>query len=209
MGQYYIPTIISVDGEINTLYSHDFGSGSKLTEHSWVGNYLVNAIYSKIHKQPATIAWIGDYSDEGKKEYEKSDELYTQTIDYRDFKKYYKIAWGKSEKYFLPKSNFSDKDFDVFTDDTKGMFLVNHTIKRYLDLEKYIEQCSIKDKDGDAWCLNPLSLLTACGNGRGGGDFHHGHTGYKDVGAWAFHLLEYTDEIPGGYMEAEFSFIED
>jgi hypothetical protein len=59
------------------------------------------------------------------------------------------------------------------------------------------------------WCLSPLPLLTACGNGRGGGDFYKDHIGFSDVGTWAFQLVEYTDHIPKGYQNAEICFRED
>ncbi len=37
---------------------------AKLTEHSWVGNHLVDGICQNlILKGPAQVAWIGDYAD--------------------------------------------------------------------------------------------------------------------------------------------------
>lgn len=211
MGQYYTPTIISVDGEFKTLYSYEFESGLKLMEHSWVGNEFVNAVYSRIHKQRAIIAWIGDYSDDSKKDYETGDEPFTRTIPHKDFIRYYKLAMSEKKIHLIHASEFSKADLNIFKQKTKSMYLVNHTEKRYLDLTKYIKRCRYKNnpKDKYYWCINPLPLLTACGNGRGGGDYREGHPGYKDVGVWAFHTLEYTDMIPAGYAEAVYSFSED
>jgi len=209
MGQYYVPVIISVDGESKRLNSHAFDSGLKLMEHSWVGNEFVNAVISRIHNQRAVIAWIGDYSNDSKKDYETGEEPFTRTLPHKEFMKYYRLAWGDRKKNIIAPSEFSEQDCNIFTHDTRGMFLINHTEKRYLDLTKYIEDCRVKDKTEDYyWCVNPLPLLTACGNGRGGGDYHEEHPCYKDVGSWAFHTLEYTDRIPDGYAEAVFTFAE-
>ena len=41
MGQYYKP--INLDDK-QWLYSHDFGDGLKLMEHSWIGNDFVGAV---------------------------------------------------------------------------------------------------------------------------------------------------------------------
>jgi len=43
MGQYYKP--ISID-KMTFLYSHDYGNGLKLMEHSYIGNNLVNTVES-------------------------------------------------------------------------------------------------------------------------------------------------------------------
>lgn len=211
MGQYYTPTIISADGVVKTLCSHEFGSGSKLMEHSWIGNEFVNAVYSRIYKQRAAVAWIGDYSDDSKKDYEDGEEPFTLTLSHKDFIRYYKIAMSENKKHMTHPDEFTDTDFNILTHQTKGMYLVNHTHSRYLDLTKYIKRCRYKEdpKEKYYWCVNPLPLLTACGNGRGGGDYHKVHPCYKDVGAWAFHTLEYTDEVPDSYVEAVYSFSED
>lgn len=48
MGQYYMPTLISQDGTIHSLYSHFYGNGLKLMEHSYIGNDFVNAVCTQI-----------------------------------------------------------------------------------------------------------------------------------------------------------------
>ena len=45
----------------------------------------------------------------------------------------------------------------------------------------------------------PLPLLTAVGNGRGGGDFQDGD-GIEFVGTWAWHLL--------AFLKADIAFVE-
>ena len=56
--------------------------------------------------------------------------------------------------------------------------------------------------------VNPLPLLTACGNGRGGGDYHDCYPDYDKVGTWAFDIIECTDARPEGYEKYEPCFTE-
>ena len=90
---------------------------------------------------------------------------------------------------------------------------------RYIDLAEYIRQNKwttagswnngVFDPN-DTWemCINPLPLLTACGNGRGGGDYHDCYPDYDKVGIWAFDLIECTDVCPEDYAQYEPCFTE-
>lgn len=83
-----------------------------------------------------------------------------------------------------------------------GKYLVNHTIEAYLDCDKYKARCN-----NNGWILHPLPLLTAVGNGLGGGDYYGIH---KDqVGGWAWCTISVEDDIPVGYEELEYIFRED
>jgi len=208
MEQYYEPTIIYQDGSIASLYSHAYGSGLRLMDHSWISNYLVNAVYSKILNKPRRIAWIGDYS---KDEYETCGEAYTKHLGLEDFMKCYSHVWKyEDEKESIPPSMYTQEDLNLINDKTKEMYLVNHDLKEYLDLGSYIERCTVKDGNWAGWCVNPLPLLTACGNGRGGGDFYCNDTniGHEQVGIWAFDELELTSAIPDSYHECSYTFVE-
>jgi hypothetical protein len=66
--------------------------------------------------------------------------------------------------------------------------LVNHTKKLYI---RYDE---MPDKDG--WVINPLPLMTACGNGRGGGDYHSQYPDFDKVGSWAGDVLSIEMAVP-------------
>jgi hypothetical protein len=50
-------------------------------------------------------------------------------------------------------------------------------------------------------------LLTAEGNGRGGGDFEG--IGEKFVGTWARDIISVEKELPKGYKQIRPNFIED
>ena len=208
MGQYYMPTLIAEDGTVSTLYSHQYDNGLKLMEHSYIGNKFVNAVLTQLWKHPMKVAWIGDYSND---EY---GDPYEVKLPHEEFMRYYGIAWGKDEQDYRihPKAR-------CVVGLKSSAFLVNHTQKCYIDLAEYIRQNKwttagswnngVLDPN-DTWemCINPLPLLTACGNGRGGGDYHECYPDYDKVGIWAFDLIECTDVRPEGYEKYEPCFTE-
>ena len=79
-----------------------------------------------------------------------------------------------------------------------GKFIVNHSLKKYIDCDKYYKE----SLDGDGWCIHPLSLLTALGNGRGGGDYYDGYVNANKVGYWAGDLISIEDEAPKNNEES-------
>lgn len=64
MGQYYNP--LSLD-KLQYVYSHEYGNGLKLMEHSYVGNNFVGVVERLIAKGGEwfgdRIVWAGDYAD--------------------------------------------------------------------------------------------------------------------------------------------------
>ena len=67
-------------------------------------------------------------------------------------------------------------------------YIVNHTKKQYV--VKYYESLSV---------IHPLPLLTAEGNGSGGGDYRGNNE--ELVGTWARNVISMEEEIPAGYQE--------
>ena len=103
-------------------------------------------------------------------------------------------------------------------------YLVNHTNQTYIDMEEYIQRNQWhesgtwtkrykngrvvkKHYDYDC-CIHPLPLLTACGNGRGGGDYHDCLPDYDKVGTWAFCEIELTGKRPKDYEQVMYHFTE-
>lgn len=85
----------------------------------------------------------------------------------------------------------------------KKKYLINHTINEYFEIGKYIEK-----NDRNGWCLHPLPILTACGNGQGGGDYIS-PVGQEDVGKWAYDLIEFSYDLPGdNYQEVVYFFVD-
>ena len=82
-----------------------------------------------------------------------------------------------------------------------GRYIVNHTKKEYVDKK----ECP-KDKDG--WIIHPLPLLTAQGNGQGGGDYYTEDDSELFIGTWAGDSLEVTSKKPQYMRKIRPNFIE-
>ena len=231
MGQYYKPYLQFADGKEeaynsqNVIYKTLHGTapdegpckfteeggfwhpagyfdtfiGLKLLEHSWYGNDLVNGILERIEGRPARIAWVGDYADA--ESYFREVDGYTPEV--------YEKVWGHSgESGCLP-----DMPFPAMPGDHPNGCLVNHSKGLFIDLSAYRDAAKAKS-DGRWWCVHPLPLLTAIGNGRGGGDYFQwncltgacGNAKNSDmVGSWAMDLIEYTPGKPdGGCVEVDY-----
>ena len=80
-------------------------------------------------------------------------------------------------------------------------YLYNEDKNQFVDKDK-----SPKDKDN--WQIHPLPLLTAQGNGMGGGDYNYPDPDYL-VGLWSFDSIIPCDEVPEGAEEIVFNLIED
>jgi len=91
---------------------------------------------------------------------------------------------GTETNLFLtqkPKNLYGQPMLGNYAEDVKQFrYIVNHTTKQYVDkYGKYV---------------HPLPLLTAEGNGRGGGDY----SGLDEtlVGIWARHVISVESELP-------------
>lgn len=188
MGQYYKP-VLKQDGIIKVfsmdVIGDDGWNGAKLMEHSWWDNSFLRAIGSKLYKKRGQVSWVGDYSD-----YDSYKKLTRKTFKEVSYSK----IWGNEA---LPEHSIEPSEFRF---DNK--FICNHTKKKYLDLKYYYE-----DSDADGWCINPLSLLTALGNGAGGGDYAGD---FEDVvGTWAWDEISIEDIVPSDYCPIEIYFKEE
>ena len=110
MGQYYKAVILDKNKKtVNKwLLSHDFGSGLKLMEHSWVENEFVKSFERLILNKPEHVVWGGDYADKCKG---------LQTNVYDRCKDSNKVA--------------KDEVYPVSVLDSR--FVINHTKKVYVD----------------------------------------------------------------------------
>lgn len=171
MGQYYQP-VIEMDGKI-TVYNRDID-----------GEYTMAKLTEHSWwKNPLMIA-ISEmfYQKQGRLiwcgDYAEDDEVRYTNMTVKEI-------WDKGAG--LKATNFN---FD-------NLYLCNHERKQYLDLAKYKK----KSTDKDGWCLHPLSLLTAVGNGRGGGDYHDCYPNFNKIGIWAWDMISLEETIPEGYVE--------
>lgn len=165
MGQYY-NAMIQINGK-NDVFNHYVDGEymmAKLMEHSWWENAFVLAVASKLWRTKGRLAWVGDYADE----------------EDANWKDEFKAAHGGDEaSKVLTYNGFR----------LEGKIFINHDKKIFIDLDKYKEK--LKDFE---WIINPVSLLTAVGNGKGGGDFYKSGRGYELVGTWTWDIVEITDE---------------
>ena len=172
MGQYYMP-VIKNGRKINKVYSHDFNNGLKLTEHSYIGNNFVNVVANYLVENPSKLYWCGDYAEE--------DDFNTK----KEFETVYNFAWNsEGERTTLKNTN---TEFDW----SKDWYFVNNTKKEYLLMPKYEE---------DKWTYSPISLLTAIGNGRGGGDYEKEDM-LSVVGYWAGDIVYLSTQKPECYYD--------
>lgn len=171
------------------LENRDYGNynGLKLLEHSWIGNSFMDSISNLIYKNPIRVAWVGDYADD----FNWSSEIKDQRPDPRVL---HKEVW---------KSEIEEEDIEYKKFDYKGKYLCNHTMGLAVNFDVYMGMC--KDKYGE--CIHPLSLLTACGNGLGGGDYYEEFPDAYCVGVWCNDLISIEDKLPKGFTEVEYHFI--
>jgi hypothetical protein len=165
MGQYYTAVLKSGNGR---LKGYEILGSLKLTEHSYFNNYLVNAICNKLLERPYKVGWVGDYADKEDLNYDK------KMVDFMEAN--------------INIINVSDKPYKF---DHTNKVLLNHTKKQKIHLGKYYEE----NKElwwENYWCIHPLPLLTAMGNGKGGGDYFGENQ--DAVGTWANDLLEIVVE---------------
>lgn len=194
MGQYYFP-VLSRDGKktFTSYRAKDLG-GLKLMEHSWWCNNLTCAISKKIYKKPQHVWWCGDYAVDRLYDKEK-DEYYVDPETEEPLKTVYDVAWGEHRE---PKRVTSDFTLD-------GKFLCNHTKKIYMDCDEYFN--APQNKSWENWVIHPLPLLTAVGNGQGGGDYWS-EEGKSDVGSWAGDKISVRDVPIKGYKKVFYNFVE-
>jgi hypothetical protein len=166
MGQYYRLAFKHDNEQVvfNDRYiaNHDYIM-AKLMEHSWMKNPLMIAVAREMYKNPMRLIWCGDYAEPEEVTDETSGEVEFDQIWCED----------STHKFYEVTNKF----------EYMGKWFCNHDKKLAIPLDKYIEQSTNKD----GWCVCPFSLLTAIGNGRGGGDYHGVNVGW--VGDWAWKLI--------------------
>lgn len=174
--------------------------------------------------------------DEKKKIYavimESNDDDYGQEFDsevfgnYEDAKAYWKqhvdtelhddeMSWA-ADAYdngdFDPKEYELIKTENYFSFELRGWNkYVTWSIEEKEVLKKYkleAPKASLFAERTGGWKINPLPLLTASSNGRGGGDYFPESGFENNVGAWVNDLLEVKWDKPENYEEVQYFFRE-
>jgi hypothetical protein len=203
MGQYYLPIIlkdkVSKDDSEQVLafmYSHEYGgNGSKLMEHSWIGNPFVetfeNLLSPRGKFKKMRVVWAGDYAD-GEPELTHTDD--------------------KGREVEVNLFGLCDKETNKIkprtVKETKYRFIFNHDTKEFVDKDKCPVNEVYKDREGKEWpfTIHPLPLLTCEGCFRGGGDFHNESNTF--VGKWARNRISVGNKILKGFTEIIPNFVE-
>ncbi len=165
MGQYY--KFINIDKKEEPKESVVF---AKLTEHSYIGNNYCASVLSLLSNEwkGDRIIHIGDYAEDG-------DGAVTD-----DFIKTIKKQENLNKLY---NNSFRD----VKPSKLKEIrYVYNHDKKEYIDLYKQpIQWCYIKNNELGVSKFDSFALLTACGNGLGGGDYNENLVNSDKIGLWA------------------------
>lgn len=179
--------VIMQDGVVN--YTNRKVEGvdyimAKLTEHSYFNNFLIDSVADKIHNHKAKIAWVGDYANE-------PGDLDCTTADV-DYEK----CWGDKclDRNEVHQALKLCKRFAY-----RNRYLVNHDKGVYISFNDYR-----KNAKGKKWVMSPISLLTAIGNQRGGGDYYG--LNEDKVGSWAWDEISIEDKKPYGYTQLNIFF---
>lgn len=180
MGQYYKPIFLNEKNKpVSFAYSHDFGCGLKLMEHSWMKNDFVRFIEKQLIDNPQKLVWAGDYADkenpstiteqEIKVLADETNEYWNSDVLRKEGVNLYSLSDCVAK--LVHNEDVEDKYKHTFSEKTisplKLKYLINYDKKEFVDKSK----CA-KDKDG--WQIHPLPLLTCqegcCG--MGGGDYY-------------------------------------
>lgn len=181
MGQYYKPTIQAIKYEDNrkevrklfVIDPYDLDYGVKLCEHthrnSEVVRLVTNLMYELNKQDWATqLVWLGDYSNPS---FGEKTDLYHEL-------KYTNVQFRKEDGVIV---SAMVEGFDGVIDMTQDHhYLVNHDRHEYINTAENVGAYS------------QLALLTADGNGKGGGDYWGKN--WRDVGLWRYHEISVMDK---------------
>lgn len=212
MGQYYKPIFLTENNKPKTfVYSHDFGSGLKLMEHSWMLNPFVRFVEKQLMIEPQKLVWAGDYADNEAPETITNEEIKALAKEDSEYWTSERLKKEGANLYSLSdtvgKLTHDERVEDKYNHKFKviapltAKYIVNHDRKEFVNKTKVP-----KDKDG--WRIHPLPLLTCEGNNRGGGDFR-GESSL--IGLWARNTIGVVSnkaDIPKGYKEIVFNLVE-
>lgn len=163
MGQYYTPVIIK-DDKIKTFNCYDYDNGAKLMEHSYLRNNFTEVVVKQLLNKKARLAWVGDYAEPS----DVKNELAEKFIE----------AERKDAQYRIkPKHNPMENSY--------GLVFINHSKEEFFYMDEYVKQVYDLQR---GFVIHPLPLLTAIGNGKGGGDYRGALSNL--VGTWACDEIE-------------------
>lgn len=182
MGQYYRVVFYNYDITNKVLIelcliSYDFKEGAKLMEHSYTNTYLLNTVEFLLCNDSLL------YKD-----------CYIKWCgDYADNELNEEInLYHLCDNDIIEKSRTTINNLKQNTINYR--YIVNHSKKIYIDKH------SLKNE------IHPLPLLTADGNGRGGGDYKGNNS--ELCGSWIGDIITMETTLPENYQEFNPNFYE-
>ena len=184
MGQYYKGILLDKNKEnvIGWVSSYKYSNGAKLMEHSWVDSDFVKSFENLICNNPMPVVWGGDYAD-------GEPGVFMIYDNEEHLVNLYSMCEDITE--LNPSKTLDNK---------KSRYVINHDTKEFID-KKMIT------KNSYGWQIHPLPLLTAEGNGRGGGDYM-GEDTNNIIGSWARCSISVSEKLPKEYKELNFNLME-
>ena len=195
MGQYFKAVVINGD----SLKTFSPWGYRKIMEHAHLMNATVNQVMEEILDKPSKVLWVGDGTalpedTFGMASHEDWMALLSRIRNTKD-----EPEWDCEEPEF--RADISYEELKERIERLTSAMLVNHTKHCFIDLSK------LKGKPGqNGDIIHPLPLLTALGNGRGGGCYYG--TEMEQVGSWAHDIIEVSFTKPEGFKESIIRFIE-
>jgi len=195
MGQYY--KIVNLTKKLVI----ESNSGLKLMEWNWIGNSTVSFLLSMLEDKwkEDRIIIVGDYyieNDDDYFGYNRQD--FKQIREPGTYDVFYYGLFDAEKVLGFKEIKYNDNEVKQIK---KGYF-INETDKVFCDISKM-------PKDRNNWQVSPTILL-ACGNGRGGGDYRDCYPHHQHVGSWAGCNISFSKTKPDEkiYIEKVYVFIE-
>ena len=195
MGQHY--KIVNLDKK-KVIKPSGF---LKLMEWNWVGNKTVSILLKLLKKEwlGDRVVIVGDYYNEDDDDYFgfNKEDFKTKEED----KEYYRGLYDVDEIFGWNEANIKEHLFELETEGpVETGYLINETRKLFCDIAK------IPQNDG--WRVSATVLL-ACGNGRGGGDYRSENPDSEKIGDWAGEKISFSIKRPSDkYIEKQYYFEE-
>ena len=222
MGQYYKGVILKNDKKtiVGYVYAHDYNCGLKLTEHSYIDNPVVNVVLNYLKENGGgRVVWAGDYADAEpvKIPKEQAKEMWRNMVANNQIESSFAEFWAKNPNVFKRNERGEYDGDNLYTKAEKKPKLTssaNDTAIRFLintDKMQFVDLWDVPCVNGQR--VHPLPLLTAEGNGQGGGDYYG--LSMNLVGTWARdnitvaeHNWSMYDSLKAKYIEIKPNFAE-
>lgn len=204
MGQYYRAYLESSESDKYEVYRP--WSGAKLCEIAFCEQPFIDLVLNRLIENPMRLAFIGDYANDNDDKWGE----YNHTGYIIRYNRAYKDETGQNAIRCMKEEEARKVQKEV--QDTSSAYVVNKTRKEFISLSQYYENASKNYRNN--FVMHPLVILTACGNGRGGGDFYCSNDELNSaVGRWAFDFIEIVmgkERVNSTYKNAteEYMFVE-